>query len=144
MKYELSVEIEKPIEDVIALFDSVDNLYEWMDGLESFEHLEGTPGEVGAKAKLKFDMNGRKIEMIETITVKDLPREFSATYDAQGVNNIVRNRFQKINDDRTSYETENEFQFSGIMKIFSWIMPGQFKKQSLKYMEDFKKFAESK
>ncbi|HCA57656.1 MAG TPA: SRPBCC family protein, partial [Blastocatellia bacterium] len=66
MKYNVAIEIEKPLDEVVALFDSVDNLYKWMEGLESFEHLEGTPGEVGARSRLKFDMNGRKIEMIET------------------------------------------------------------------------------
>lgn len=143
MKYTVEVEIEKPVDEVIALFDNVDNMYKWMDGLKSFEHLEGTPGEVGAKSRLKFDMNGRKIEMIETITAKDLPREFTGTYDADGVHNIVSNHFEPIGDSRTRYRSENEFQFKGFMKIIAFFMPGAFKKQSMKYLEDFKKFAES-
>ncbi|MGD9590312.1 MAG: SRPBCC family protein [Pyrinomonadaceae bacterium] len=143
MKYTVEVEIEKPVDEVIALFDNVDNMYKWMDGLKSFEHLEGTPGEVGAKSRLKFDMNGRKIEMIETITAKDLPREFTGTYEADGVFNVVSNHFEAIGDSRTRYRSDNEFQFKGFMKIIAFFMPGAFKKQSMKYLEDFKKFAES-
>lgn len=143
MKFNVAIEIEKPVGEVVALFDNVDNLYKWMEGLESFEHLEGTPGEVGARSRLKFDMNGRKIEMIETITVKDLPSEFTGTYEADGVFNIVRNRFEPLGEDRTLYTSENEFQFKGFMKIFGWLMPGMFRKQSLKYLEAFKRFAES-
>ncbi len=143
MKYTVTIEIEKPIDEVVALFDNADNLYAWMEGLESFEHLSGEPGQVGAKSRLKFKMGKRDIEMIETITVRALPDEFTGTYDAEGVFNIVKNRFEAINPTRTRYISEQEFQFTGFMKIFGWLMPGAFRKQSMKYLEAFKAFAES-
>lgn len=142
MKYTQSITINKNINEVVALFDSVDNLYEWMEGLQSFEPLSGTPGEVGAKAKLIFKMGKRELEMIETITVKNLPSEFSGTYDAKGVHNIVRNFFEPLDENATKYTAENEFQFKGFMKVIAFIMPGAFKKQSYKYLEAFKEFAE--
>ncbi|WP_337251640.1 hypothetical protein [Maribacter halichondriae] len=38
---------------------------------------------------------------------------------------------------------ETDFQFEGfMMKTMGFLMPGAFKKQSKKYMEDFKAFAE--
>jgi hypothetical protein len=37
---------------------------------------------------------------------------------------------------------EQEFQFKGFMKIIGFLFPGAFKKQSLKYLVDFKQFAE--
>ena len=92
--------------------------------------------------KLVFEMGKRKIEMIETITVKDLPREFSGTYDAKGVHNIVKNFFEPISDFKTLYITEQEFQFSGFMKVIGFLFPGAFKKQSMKYLEDFKEFVD--
>ncbi len=142
MKFTTEIEINKPIDQVIELFDNADNMDKWMDGLQSFEHLSGTPGQVGAKSRLKFKMGKREIEMIETITVRNLPDEFSGTYEAKGVFNIVKNKFVKISEDKTKYITENEFQFKGFMKIIAFLMPGAFKKQSMKYLEDFKKFAE--
>ncbi len=56
-------------------------MYKWMNGLEKFEPISGNPGQVGAKSKLTFKMKNRKMEMIEAIRVKDLPREFSGTYE---------------------------------------------------------------
>ena len=56
MKYTTEIEIEKPIEKVIELFDNPDNLKKWMEGLQSFEHLSGTPGQPGAKSRLFFKM----------------------------------------------------------------------------------------
>ena len=115
----------------------------WMNGLESFEPLDGTPGEVGAKSRLRFKMGKREIEMIETITAKNLPEEFTGTYEAKGVFNIVRNSFEPLPGNKTKYTTEQEFQFKGFMKLIGLLMPGAFKKQSMKYLKDFKTFVES-
>jgi uncharacterized membrane protein len=142
MKFSTEVEINKPIDRVIELFDNPDNMKEWMEGLQSFEHISGTPGQLGAKSRLKFKMGKREIEMIETINVRNLPHEFSGTYEAKGVYNVVTNRFLPLPDDKTKYITEQEFQFNGFMKIIGWLMPGAFKKQSLKYGNDFKNFVE--
>ena len=83
------------------------------------------------------------MELIETITKRDLPDEFSGTYEANGVFNIQSNRFIAVDDKTTKYISETEFQFKGFMKILGLLMPGAFKKQSMKYLLDFKKFAES-
>ena len=143
MKYTIEIEINKPIDEVIALFDNPGNMDKWMKGLQSFEPISGIQGQPGAKSKLNFKMGKREIEMIETITVRNLPEEFSGTYEANGVFNIVKNRFKKISDNKTKYITENEFQFKGFMKIMGFLMPGAFKKQSLKYLKDFKDFTEN-
>lgn len=143
MKYSVSIIIDKPRDRVVELFDNVENMSKWMPGLISFEHLSGTPGQVGAKSKLKFQMGKRQIEMVETVTVRNLPDEFSGTYEANGVFNIVGNKFKALSDTQTEYISEQEFQFKGFMKIIAFLMPGAFKKQSMKYLEDFKKFVES-
>ena len=142
MKYSCSITINKPIEEVIAKFDNVENLKEWMPGLQEFTHLSGEPGQPGAQSKLVFQMGKRRIEMVETVTVRDLPREFSGTYDASGVHNIVQNYFEASGETQTIYKTDQEFQFKGGMKIIGWLFPGAFKKQSMKYLTDFKAFVE--
>lgn len=143
MKFTTEIEINKPIDEVVALFDNPDNMSKWMEGLQSFEHLSGTPGQEGARSRLKFKMGSREIEMTETINVRKLPEEFSGTYEAKGVFNIVKNHFVKVSENKTRYITYNEFQFKGFMKLIAFIMPGAFKKQSLKYQQDFKAFVES-
>lgn len=142
MKYTVSIDIDKPIDRVIELFDSTDNLKEWMEGLQSFEHLSGTPGQVGARSKLIYKMGKKDVEMIETITVRKLPQEFSGTYEAEGVFNIVKNRFEKLSDNKTRYISEQEFEFKGMMKYVAFLMPWAFKKQSMKYLKAFKRFVE--
>ena len=64
MRYTQEIEINKPIDQVIALFDNPDNMDKWMDGMQSFEPLSGTPGQAGAKSRLKFKMGKRDHYMI--------------------------------------------------------------------------------
>lgn len=142
MKYKNEVEINLPVDKVIQLFDDPDNLKHWQPGLLSFETISGKPGEPGAKARLRYKMGKRELEMIETIVKKDLPHEFSGTYEAKGVYNIISNRFIPAGENKTRYVTENEFRFNGFMKIIGFLFPGAFKKQTQKFLDQFKAFAE--
>ncbi len=141
MKFTLEIEINLPRDKVIELFDNPDNLVEWQNGFVSYEPLEGKPGEEGSTARLRYKMGKRDIEMTETITKRNLPEEFNGTYEAKGVFNIIRNRFIDQGE-TTKWISENEFYFSGIMRILAFFLPAAFRKQSLKYMRDFKSFAE--
>ena len=142
MKYSVDIELDLPRDQVIALFDNSDNMYKWQDGLQSFEHLSGEPGQVGAKSKLVFQMGKRTIEMIETITERNLPDQFNGTYEAKGVHNVVNNQFIELGPNLTKWISENEFQFQGFMKLIGFFLKSAFPKQSLKYLNDFKAFAE--
>lgn len=142
MNYTLEIDINLPRTKVIELFDNPDNLKHWQPGLVSFEPLSGKPGEIGAKSKLKYKMGKREIEMIETITARNLPDEFSGIYEAKGVWNENKNYFSEVDENTTKWTSEVDFQFSGFMKLIGMLMPGSFKKESCKYMENFKAFAE--
>lgn len=142
MKYSHIIAIDLPRDKVIELFDSKDNMFQWQKGLQKMDHLSGTEGELGAKSKLYYKMGKREMEMIETITKKELPEEFHGTYEANGVLNIQENYFREVDADHTEWESRSEFQFKGFMKFIYPLMKGAFKKQSLSFMKDFKEFAE--
>ena len=143
MRYKTELTINLPRARVIEHFDSFDNLKDWQPGLISHEHLSGEPGRPGAKTKLLYDMGKRRMEMIETIITRDLPDEFSATYDAKGVHNIVRNTFHDQGD-TTLWILDSDFRFHGLMRLVSIFMPSRmFKTQTRETMEAFKTFAET-
>lgn len=143
MKYEVEVTVDLPRERMIALFDDPENLPKWQTGLKSFEFLSGDLGKPGAKSKLVYDMNGRKVEMIETITARDLPDLFSGTYEAPGVWSHTENRFYEAGPQKTRWITSNEFKFKGLMALMGIFMRASFPKQTLREMNHFKQFAES-
>lgn len=144
MKYTVEVEINQPIAKVVELFNNEDNLFKWMTGLQSLEHLTGNAGEKGTTTKMIFKEGKREIKMIETIIENNLPEEFIASYEAKGVYNLAKISFISLTDTKTKYLTEQEFQLRGFMKVFGFLMPGAFKKQTLKYLKMFKDFAEDK
>jgi hypothetical protein len=143
MKYHVEIQISKPISEVVELFSNRKNDKLWMQGFVKKIPIVGDEGEEGAKCKVVFQMGKRKMEMIEEITKKDLPKSYVTTYTTPSVFNIVKNSFKKIDDQTTLYRTEQEFQFKTfMMKVMGFLMPSLFKKQSLKYQQDFKAFAE--
>lgn len=141
LKYRTEIVIDLPRERVLELFDDPHNLVEWQPGLESFEHLSGEPGQPGARSRLVFDEDGRTIEMLETITVRNLPDEFSGIYEAKGVKNWITNMFIDEGE-RTRWVAENEFQFSGLMRILAVFIRGSFPRQTEQYMGKFKQYAD--
>ncbi|MCY4465022.1 MAG: SRPBCC family protein [Chloroflexi bacterium] len=142
MRYTEEIIINLPRERVIELFDSFENLKQWQEGLVEIEHLSGEPGTPGAQTRLLYDMGKRKLEMIETITTRNMPDEFSGAYDAKGVYNIVRNTFHPQGE-TTRWNMDCEFQFRGFMRIMAFFMRQRtFRKQTRKGMESFKIFAE--
>lgn len=142
MKYSVEVEIDLPRDRVIELFDNADNLPKWQPSLLSFEALSGEPGENGAKSKMRYKMGRKEIVMVETITDNRFPAGLTATYEANGVWNEVVNRFDETAGGHTRWTMESEFQCKGVMRVMSFLMPGVFKKESLKQMRNFKDFAE--
>ena len=144
MKFSCQVTIDRPLNRVIELFNSVENLKEWQDGFVSFEHLSVEPGEVGAKSKLVYLMGNRKMELIETILVNDLPEEFTGRYLSSATTNTMRNRFTALDEQKTRWEANIEYsELKGFMiKIMGFFFPGMFKKQTQKWLNQFKAFAE--
>ena len=146
MKFRCSVDIDLPRPKVIEIFDNPDNMKHWQDGFISFEHYKGEPGKSGAESRIKYNINGREMELIETVLVRNLPDEMSGTYESKHTFNHMRNYFKEIDLRKTRWEAEIEYtELRGLMmKIMSRIAPGMFKKQTQKWMDQFKAFAEKK
>ncbi len=144
MKFHVCVEINLPIDKGIDLFVDSENLKEWQDGFISMEHLSGNPGEPDAKSRLMYKIRRREMEMIETIKINNLPEEFVGLYESKPMVNLMTNHFTDLEDDKTRYDAHIEYlQFNGFMpKVMAFLMPGMFKKQTQKWLDQFKAFAE--
>ena len=144
MKYTNEIQIDLPRDRVIELLDNAENMKHWQKDLINYKFIKGEPGRVGSQMELEYLMGKKNIKMIETITKIDFPNEFSGTYECKGVWNLVENYFTQNPDGSTKWVSDSVCRFSGFMRIMSWFMPtSMMKKQSCKYLEDFKTFAES-
>ncbi len=144
MRYQLEMDIELPRHRVIDLFLDPDNLPKWQPSLVEHEFIKGNgTRDVGAQSRQVHEMNGRVVEMIQTIKVCDYPDKFSASYEGDGVYNLIENSFSEIGEKKTRWILNSEFRCSNMfMKLMTFVLPGQFKKQTLKFMMLFKEFAE--
>lgn len=143
MKYTTEVVIDLSREEFLKKLDNSDNLKHWMRGLESYEQISGVPGTEGAQMNMTFKMGKRELQMVETIIKKNLPDEMHMTYDMKGSHNIQKNYFKQENG-KTRWISESDFHFERFgMKLMAFLMPSAFKKQSQKYANDFKNFAEN-
>lgn len=143
MKYTSQIIIEVPLEHFIKKFDSHENMKHWQRGLESFEHVTGDPGEIGAKMKLNYNFGKRKIILLETITESQLPKELHMHYDTKGMHNIQQNYFEQTPEGFTKWVCKSEFIPTNFFMHFMMVLaPNSLKKQSITYLNDFKNFAE--
>ena len=144
MIYTTEIVVHIAIDDFLKKLENADNMKHWQKHLTSFEHISGDPGTVGSKMQLNYTVDKRKVELIETITHTNLPHEIYKSYETEGMYNYQKNHFYTTPEGYTKWIVENEFSPSNIVyKIMVLLMPKAFKKQSKKYLLDFKNFAEN-
>ena len=143
MKYTCKVDIDLPIDKTVALWEDETKFKEWQDGFKSIELISGTPNSEGAKSKIILEEK-RKIELLETILISDLPNKKIALYEHIHMTNTQTTSFKSINQNKTQYISEVEYtKFNGILvRLVAKLFPSKFKEQSLKWMNQFKEFAE--
>ncbi|MGW6937528.1 SRPBCC family protein [Streptomyces xanthophaeus] len=153
MKYTVSIEIALPREKVAQLLADPAHLPNWLRGLVLHEPLSGEHGQLGTTSRVVMQMGQRKMECTETITrrepadLREIPKSGVVHFDreivGEGMWSAVRDRLTEAGPERTLWESENEYRFSGfLMKLVGLLMPGAFRKQSRLHMQDFKAFAE--
>lgn len=145
MKYESKIRIEASLADVMTQLLKKDNMKLWMKGFESYKLKEGKYFQKGSTAILTLDTGIKRIEMQEKILENDLPFSYKASYEAQGVTNIVCNTFEIINENTTLWIQESEFKFKNFaVKTFSKLVISLFKIISQSTLDNFKEFIENK
>jgi carbon monoxide dehydrogenase subunit G len=143
MNYTYEIEINAPLEKVVKLAGDPANRMSWMDGIESYEPVSGTPGEVGSKSKMVFKTGNMKMTMVGTVVANNLPQSFTESIDASNLTSTAISKFVAAGVDKTKYISEQNFVFKGLLnKIVGFLLQGEFKKQTLRHMEGFKRFAE--
>ncbi|MBT8253661.1 MAG: SRPBCC family protein [Flavobacteriaceae bacterium] len=142
MRYTLSNTINKPLDEVITKFKDEEAVKMWMEGLQKIERISGTPHEEGAKSDFYFLHKNRKMKISETILESNLPDQIKFAYHSPMGYNEVEMQFEETGENNVRQTNNSYFELKGLMKIFGFLFKGMFKKQSLKYMTDFKNYCE--
>ena len=143
MKYQTEIEIKIPRDQLVALYADRENYRHWQPSLVKIEQIKGDGFETGSQARLTVKMGKREMEMVETISRNELPERIDQVYETPGVYNKNENVFIAVDASKTRWVQENLFEFEKFpLKLMATFTPGMFKKQSQKYMADFKTYAE--
>ena len=142
MRYSYDIKIDKPLDEVIRKFQDPDGLKYWMEGFDHVDHISGEPGTEGAVSIFHFKHKNREMQIEETILEQNLPHQIKFAYKSTMGYNEVEMVFEEESSDSVKLTSNNFFDLKGFMKIFGWLMPGTFKKQSMKYMTAFKEYVE--
>lgn len=143
MKFTVDLTINKNRRSVWKAFDNPNNTRHWQPTLQSFEPQKGTPGQVGAISKLTYREDGQTITLLETITDRDEPNEFSGIYARDGVVNELRNTFVELNAQQTRWILDADLRFSGVLSLVAPLMKKSLVKRTRADMERFKAMVEN-
>lgn len=144
MKFTCTVDIRKPVAQVVKLFDNPSHLREWQEGFVSLEGVSGKPGTKGAKSRISMKAGSNITVLTETILEKKLPSEMKVLYEHAHMDNTVTHRFLPVNDQTTRWTAEFEYiRFKEFVpRLFASVFPGIFRRQAQKWLDNFKRFAE--
>ena len=141
MRFEKSLTIRKPVSEVYALYTDRKELSQWQPDFTNSRQIESYPL---PKYTHQIPLGRRKMKMTETILLQHRPDRCDIQYELKGVKQIIHNTFYERVPGETQWQCQTEYRFTGIMKIISFFMRGNFRTQTDMMMQNFKGYAESR
>ena len=144
MKYTCSVKVPLNRTDCVNLWMDESQFAEWQDGFQSKTWIEGKPNEIGSKSDIVLAQGKRRMELRETILDNNLPEHIEGRYDHIHMTNTQKITFEAMSSDSTLLTSDVEYTaFHSFMpKLMAKLFPGMFKKQSHKWLDQFRELAE--
>lgn len=141
MRFTCSTAINAPRDQVVSIFLDPEKQHYFQDGFKRKVLLSGSTNSVGAQSKLIY----KRLELIETIQINNLPDEFQGLYEHKHTTNTMNVKFTPLSQEATRYISEVHYtQFNGFaIKFLAKFFPGMFKKQVQKWIHQFKLYVEN-
>lgn len=140
MKLTTTIIINKPIKEVWDFYDDPDNLKLWLRGFQTFEHVSGERGQIGAKSRHTYLENGKTIIMDEEITARIPYKEFSGILTHDIMSTTLTNTFEDLGNGSTRLVCIVDTKFKPFfLRLLSPLMKGMFRRRQEK---DFGKLKE--
>ncbi|MCH3883091.1 MULTISPECIES: SRPBCC family protein [Tenacibaculum] len=141
-KYTAEIEVNKPIEEVFALFDNPEALKDWMPEVQSIKPIEVRAGKIGSSYKMLIESQGQTMEMTEKIMSHVLNEKMTFQFDSDQM--IKTDDFNFIaNGNKTKIVQHCTVEAkSYIMSCMFPYFKSALQTQSVSYMNRFKELAE--
>jgi len=137
MKYQVSLEIQRPVTQVAESYINNASMKKWEAGLIQIIETKGCLFESKSEGILVFEYDGQRIEMKTKVESNMLPHQIVMIYEMMGTWNRCINHFIDRGNS-TIWEMEVEFQFDKPTSI----RKEQFIEKTTQGMHLFKNYVE--
>jgi len=144
MKYTCTVEIPLNQKECVDLWMDESKFHLWQDGFQHRKWIEGEPNANNSKSEILLAQGKNRMELEERIIDNSLPDYILGEYVHKHMTNTQKTSFQIISEDSTLIRSDVEYTaFRGFLpRLMAKLFPGMFKKQSQKWLDQFKLLAE--
>lgn len=145
MKYTMEVDIDAPVQAVVAIAAQPTEWKNWLEGLKEFEHLSGIDGKAGSRYRLVFQTGKMEMGFTAKIIQSELPELMRMQMDACNLLATSTTRLRAVGAGQTRYTSEQVFAFKGVFnQLIGFILQREFKAQTRRHMANFKRLVESR
>ncbi len=142
IKYTTEVEIDKPINEVFALFEDADKRQEWLPEIKSIEPIEEKVGKLGSTYKMTIENQGEEVIMTEKIMAYVPNEKLTFQFDSDQMIKTDDYNFT-ANGNKTKVVQHCTVRAKGyLMACMFPYFKGKLKDVSLGYMNRFKEMVE--
>lgn len=144
MKVSHTVVIECPIETVWELFDDVDNMLEWQDELQSYEMVEGEPGEIGSVRSQKIKQMGVTQQLTATLLEREPPHHSAMHYEGAQAPFTAFDEFEDLGDGTTEWTSTLDVKLGMLQKPLELVIKPLASDLVRRNGRNFKAFCENR
>lgn len=138
-----SIVIDRPFDEVWAVFDDPALQPEWLEMMSSFEQVSGKGNAKGAVQRVVFERSSGETEL--TVTVLDHSEgRVKARYEGMQLPFELTSTFVEIDDDSTEWECEIDVKLSLLTKALGPVIKGSLSDLAAQMGSDFKSYVESR
>lgn len=144
VEVEHAIVIERPLDEVWAVFDDPDLLLDWQDSLVAYEQIEGEPGATGSVSSQTIKRSSGEVELTVTVLDRRPPEFLKAHYEGLQLPFSISNTFISIDDETTEWHAVIDVRLNLMQKALAPVLKGPLSELAEKNGEDFKHFVESR
>lgn len=144
MVVEANVVIERPLDEVWAVFNDPKLQTEWNSDLLGYERVSGKGNEEGSVSRLTFKRGHGETVLTATVLESKRSAKLIAKYEGMQLPFYLTSNFSAIDDDSTEWAAEIEVKLSLMQKALGPLLKGTMTDMAQKMGDDFKAYCESR
>jgi uncharacterized protein YndB with AHSA1/START domain len=143
MRFEISVQINKPPGIVNQAYTDPENMPYWTKHLEKFEVVKGNIAEAGALARLHFKKKDRSYIMEDELLETEPGKRYKSRVTGQGIIAEVETLFEPLDKGTLIAIKWSGRSKAAFFNLVLYLLRGRIKREATSELIEFKKLVET-